>query len=162
MVTHSSILAWRIPMDRGAWQATIHVVSKSWSQRSDWEQHTAHSDYIIFPGISQKWFCVLLNTLYYSVVQSCLILCDLIDCSPPGSSVHGILQARILEWVTISYSRECTILGRQLFFTWLKSCLLYFFIVKLINVLYLVFYRNDLSFMKISPTSLESISNSFL
>ena len=32
-------------------------------------------------------------------------LCDPIDCSPPGSSVHGILQARILEWVTISFSR---------------------------------------------------------
>ena len=31
------------------------------------------------------------------VVQSCLTLCNLVDCSPPGSSVHGILQARILE-----------------------------------------------------------------
>ena len=35
----------------------------------------------------------------------CPILCDPIDCSPPGSSVHGIFQARILEWVAISYSR---------------------------------------------------------
>ena len=33
-------------------------------------------------------------------------LCDPMDCSPPGSSVHGILQARILEWVAISFSRE--------------------------------------------------------
>ena len=33
------------------------------------------------------------------VIRSYLILCDLKDCSPPGSSVHGILQARILEWV---------------------------------------------------------------
>ena len=32
-------------------------------------------------------------------------LCDPVDCSPPGSSVHGILQARILEWVAISFSR---------------------------------------------------------
>ena len=31
--------------------------------------------------------------------------CDPMDCSPPGSSVHGILQARILEWVAISFSR---------------------------------------------------------
>ena len=31
--------------------------------------------------------------------ESCLILLDLMDCSPPGSSVHGILQSRILEWV---------------------------------------------------------------
>ena len=42
--------------------------------------------------------CVLVD-------QSCLILCDPMDCSPPGSSVHGILQARILEWVAIPFSR---------------------------------------------------------
>ena len=38
-------------------------------------------------------------------LQSCLILCDPMDCSPPGSSVHGILLARILEWVAIPSSR---------------------------------------------------------
>ena len=35
------------------------------------------------------------------VVQSCLTLCDPLDCSPPGSSVHGILHATILKWVAI-------------------------------------------------------------
>ena len=40
-----------------------------------------------------------------SVVQSCLALCDLIDCSLPGSSIHGISQARILERVAIFSSR---------------------------------------------------------
>ena len=39
-------------------------------------------------------------------LQSCLTLCDPIDCSPPGSSVHGILQARILEWVAMPWFRE--------------------------------------------------------
>ena len=39
------------------------------------------------------------------VAQSCLTLCDPVDCSLPGSSVHGIFQARILEWVAISFSR---------------------------------------------------------
>ena len=39
--------------------------------------------------------------------QSCLTLCDPIDGSPPGSSVPGILQARILEWVAISFSNAC-------------------------------------------------------
>ena len=39
-------------------------------------------------------------------VHSAMILFDPMDCSPPGSSVHGISQARILEWVSISYSRE--------------------------------------------------------
>ena len=40
------------------------------------------------------------------VAQLCLTLCDPVDCSPPGSSVHVILQARILEWVDIPFSRE--------------------------------------------------------
>ena len=40
------------------------------------------------------------------VTQSCPTLCDPIYCSPPGSSVHGIFQARILEWVAISFSRD--------------------------------------------------------
>ena len=39
------------------------------------------------------------------VAQWCLTFCDPMDCSPPGSSVHGSLQARILEWVAISFSR---------------------------------------------------------
>ena len=38
------------------------------------------------------------------VAQSCLTLCDPMDCSPPGSSVPAILQARILEWVAILYT----------------------------------------------------------
>ena len=40
------------------------------------------------------------------VTPSCLILCDPMDCSPPGSSVRGILHARILEWVAISISGD--------------------------------------------------------
>ena len=39
------------------------------------------------------------------VAQSCPTLCDPVDCSLPGFSVHGILQARVLEWVAISFSR---------------------------------------------------------
>ena len=39
------------------------------------------------------------------VAQSCLILCNPMDCSPPGSSIHGILQERILDWVAIFFSR---------------------------------------------------------
>ena len=38
-------------------------------------------------------------------LQSCLTLCNPMDCSPPGSSVQGILQARILEWVATPFSR---------------------------------------------------------
>ena len=39
-------------------------------------------------------------------LQSCPTLCDPVDSSPPGSSSHGILQARILEWVAMPLSRE--------------------------------------------------------
>ena len=38
------------------------------------------------------------------VAQSCSTLCNLTDSSPPGSSVHGVIQARILKWVTIPFS----------------------------------------------------------
>ena len=41
----------------------------------------------------------------YVCAQLCPTLCHPIDCSPEGSSVHGILQTRILEWVAISFSR---------------------------------------------------------
>ena len=47
-----------------------------------------------------------LHTSVCLVTQLCPTLCDPMDCSPPGSSVHGIFQARILEWVAISFSRE--------------------------------------------------------
>ena len=40
-----------------------------------------------------------------NLIQSCLTPCGPVDCSPPGSCVHGILQARILEWVAIPFSR---------------------------------------------------------
>jgi len=40
------------------------------------------------------------------VAQPCLTLCDPRGCSLPGSSVHGILQARILEWVALSFSNK--------------------------------------------------------
>ena len=52
--------------------------------------------YILLQWI--KWYV-------YSVAQSCPTLCNPMDCSPPGSSFHGIPQARILEQVAISYSR---------------------------------------------------------
>ena len=44
--------------------------------------------------------------LKVKVAQSCPTLCDPLDCIPPSSSIYGILQARILEWVAISFSRE--------------------------------------------------------
>ena len=51
------------------------------------------------------------------VAQSCLTVCNPMDCSPPGSSVHGILQTRILEWVATPFSRGCSWLRSQTLFS---------------------------------------------
>ena len=77
----------------------------------------------------RKWTDIpfLLCVCMCSVAQSCPTFCDPMDCSPPGSSVHGILQARILEWVVIPFSKgsspprdwtlvSCT--GVRLFTVW--------------------------------------------
>ena len=51
--------------------------------------------FFVFHAIQQ----LLANCGYEKSLQSCLTLCDPVDCSLPDSSVHGILQSRILEWV---------------------------------------------------------------
>ena len=53
-------------------------------------------------AISSTLLCC---AVLHLVAQSCLILCNPMDCSPPDSPVHGILQARILEWVAMLSSR---------------------------------------------------------
>ena len=63
--------------------------------------------HILIPGLditlaSFVCVCVCVCVCVYSDAQSCPTLCEPMDCSPPGSSVHGILQARMLEWVAIS------------------------------------------------------------
>ena len=50
-------------------------------------------------------FSVQMQIGKMKVAQSCPTLCNPMDCSPPGSSVHGILQKRILEWVVVPFSR---------------------------------------------------------
>ena len=51
-------------------------------------------------------FKSLSHHMHAKLLQSCPILYDPMDCSLPGSSVHGILQARILEWVSIPFSKS--------------------------------------------------------
>ena len=52
---------------------------------------------VFIPWITNEIACAV-----FLVAQLCPTLCDPMDCSPPGSSVHGILQARILEWAAVS------------------------------------------------------------
>ena len=53
------------------------------------------------------WLCLLTAAAAAELLQSCPTLCDTTDSSPPGSSIPGIFQARILEWVAISFSNAC-------------------------------------------------------
>ena len=57
----------------------------------------------MFYILALAYVCMCAQLLWHA--KSCPALCNSIDCSPPGSFAHGISQARILEWVAISFSR---------------------------------------------------------
>ena len=67
---------------------------------------SSHNFWHQLQGVSLTTVEKNVNVNECEVAQSCPTLCDPMDCSPPGSCVHGILQARILEWVAISFSRR--------------------------------------------------------
>ena len=77
-------------MYRKAWCAAVHGVAKSRTQLSDWTEIYITQECLLAAAAKSH--------------QSCPTLCDPIDGSPPGSTVPEILQARILEWVAISFS----------------------------------------------------------
>ena len=68
---------------------------------------------------------VLLYICVFVCAQSCLTLCDPMDCSPPGSSAHGIFQARILEWVAIFFFRGSSQPRNQTCISWSSRQILY-------------------------------------
>ena len=107
------MLPWASPMGT-AWPSSSSSYGQSIRVPVSPKHRTAHltysnrvligfSDFLPPPGpsfpFSHRGGGSLITTLYPT-------LCDPTDCSPPGSSVHGILQARILEWVAISSSRD--------------------------------------------------------
>ena len=98
-------------MSRGAWWATVHGATKSGTWLSDWAHTWWFTLWICFRCTLVCYqlymcicICVHLHTRTKSL-QSWMTFCDPVDCSPPGPSVHGVLQARILEWIAISSSR---------------------------------------------------------
>ena len=81
-------------MDREAWRAAVHGVTKSRTWLSDWTELNWADTW------NQKKWCMCVLSL-----QPCLTLCKPMDCSSPGSSIHRIFQARILEWVDMPSSK---------------------------------------------------------
>ena len=128
MVPHSSTLAWKIPWTEEPgrlWSMGSRRVGHDWvtslslftfmHSRRKWQPTP-----VSLPGESQEqgslvgcrlWGCTELDTTeatqqqQQQQQQSCLTLWDPMDCSLPGPSVHGILQARTLEWVAMPSSR---------------------------------------------------------
>ena len=91
------------------WVAIFYSRGSSWPRDRTWvscigfftTEPSGKPIYKIYGVMQNGKLCVCAKSL-----QSCLTLCNPMNCSPPGSSVHGILQARILEWVAVPFSRE--------------------------------------------------------
>ena len=74
---------WKMVKDREAWCATVHGVAKTGAWLSDWTTTAAH----IYSALLRLHYISMLLLL-----QSCLTLCDPMDCSLPGSSIHGVFR----------------------------------------------------------------------
>ena len=88
------------PRDGGAWWAAVYGVAQSqtWLKRlssSSSSKHCSNCFTIITFNLH--------NFLHAKLLQSCSTLCDPMDCSLPGSSFHGVFQARVLDWVAIAF-----------------------------------------------------------
>ena len=86
---------------------TINIKTLSNFSMVKWEAHRKIAIHICsLLNQSSETALFLMWVLFAKSLQSGPTLCDPMDCSPPGSSVHGILQARILEWVAVSFSKD--------------------------------------------------------
>ena len=89
------------PRDGGAWWAAIYGVAQSRTRLK--RLSSSSSSYVMAPNrLILEFMC-----LHAKLFQSCLTLYDPMDDSLPGSSVSGILQERMLEWVAVPSSRRC-------------------------------------------------------
>ena len=89
-------------MDRGAWWATVYRFVKSQTQVKQLSTQASFMLHVVgrrSKTLNPQWISSITS------LQSCPTLCNLMDCSPPGSSVHGGFQARTLEWVAMPFSR---------------------------------------------------------
>ena len=108
------------PMDCSPPGSSVHVISQArilewvFMPSSRWSFHPRDQTHISYVSCIGRWIIYLKVPRFFTlgkprmkvlVAHLCQILCNLTDYSPPGSSGHRILQAKILEWVTIPFSR---------------------------------------------------------
>ena len=80
---------------------TVVIVTQHCESTKDYSiVHFEWVNYMVFKLYHVNYICK-----ESEVAQSCPTLCNPMDCSLPGSSVHGIFQAIVLEWIAISFSR---------------------------------------------------------
>ena len=117
-ISQASILEWvSIPFSRGSSQPrdrtqlsclTDSLLAESPRKVTSMVSFNSNSvlQYLFFSDcVSAKCILVSVKESESEVARSCPPLCDPMDCSPRGSSIHGIFPARVLEWVAISFTR---------------------------------------------------------
>ena len=103
---HTEWRSWILPcLDTVNQRTWLHMRSRNHMYLSGLDEKCSKSVYPENPSIC-NWLFPKHGAA--KLLQSCPTLCTLIDCHPPGSSVGGIFQARILEWVAVSFSSEST------------------------------------------------------
>ena len=118
---------WELVLDREGWHAAVHGVIESRA----WLRDSTELKVKIYLTMEEKYLLELMINwnmfVCCEVAQLSPTLCDPMDCNLSGSSIHGIFQVRILEWIAISFSRRSSwprdwtqvscIVGRCLCFT---------------------------------------------
>ena len=97
---HLSVPLFHLTVSRIGLSRAIHFNLQPWLIRLVWQMFPKSIAFLCFLTL-----CVCVCDCVCSVTQSCLTLWDPRDSSPPGSSVHGIFQVKLLNWVALSYSR---------------------------------------------------------
>ena len=99
-------LSWLAELPRVSWRLSLQFQAVSPSLFPQWLDWWDPFSYSTENSFYLLKVILLLEVVHAcSVSQLCPTICNPMDCSLPGSSVHGILQARILEWIAISFSR---------------------------------------------------------
>ena len=97
-----------VPLADAASKVFISLYPHSFPCEHSVFRNEAATRVFLFTCLAETWLMTPVGCIAHVCVKSfqwCLTLCDPIDCSPSGSSVHGILQARRLEWVAMPSSR---------------------------------------------------------